>query len=126
MPGAYPVDLRARAVAALRAGLGSRAEIGQMFGVGEASISRWSSLERKNGSLEPAKRSSRGSKLVTPEGLEFIRQTLEALPDSTIMELVAAYTEEFDVTMSRATMSRTVNETLGFTRKKGVFARQPR
>ena len=119
MPGAYPVDLRARAVAALRAGLGSRAEIGQMFGVGEASISRWSSLERKNGSLEPAKRSSRGSKLVTPEGLE-------ALPDSTIMELVAAYTEEFDVTMSRATMSRTVNETLGFTRKKGAFARQPR
>jgi transposase len=64
--------------------------------------------------------------LIFQEGLQFIRQTIEALPDSTILELVAAYEEEFGVAMSRATMSRAVNETLGFTRKKGVSARQPR
>jgi transposase len=89
-------------------------------------VNRWSALARKQGSLEPTKRASRPSQLLTKEGLEFIRQTLEALPDSTIMELVAAYAEELGVTMSRATMSRAVNDTLGFTRKKGAFVRQPR
>ena len=126
MPRAYSVELRARVVAAYHAGEGSRAEIGRRFDVGEATVNRWSALARKRGSLEPIKRASRPSQLLSTEGLEFIRQTLEALPDSTILELVAAYAEEFGVTMSRTTMSRAVNETLGFTRKKGASVRQPR
>lgn len=126
MPRAYPVELRERVVAAHRAGMGSYDEIARVFKVGVASVSRWLSLAREGGSLEPATRSTPPSRLLSEEGLQFIRQTIEALPDSTILELVAAYEEEFGVAMSRATMSRAVNETLGFTRKRGVSARQPR
>jgi hypothetical protein len=54
------------------------------------------------------------------------RGSLEAAPDSTILEFIAACAEEFGVTMSRTTMSRAVNETLGFTREKGASVCQPR
>ena len=126
MPRAYSVDLRERVVAAYHDGEGTYTELADRYQVGEASVSRWLGLDRRTGSLQPKKPVGRPQTLVSVEGLEFIRECLEAAPDLTMVELSAAYLEEFGVTVSRATMSRMVNSKLGFTRKKGVSARQPR
>ena len=82
MSQAYSVELRAHVVAADQAEEGSRAEIGRRFNVGEASVNRWTSLARKRGSLEPTKRASRPSQLLTTEGLEFIRLALRRCAQS--------------------------------------------
>ena len=121
MPRAYPVELRERVVAAYEDGEGTYAELAERFKVGEASVSRWLSLQRNKKSLEPGKPPGAvGPTLIDESGLDFIRESLEAVPDTTILELVDAYEQEFGVAVSRSTMSRAVNQKLGFTRKKGV------
>jgi transposase len=52
MPKALSVDLRERAVAAVRAGATHR-EVAERFGVSAASVSRWQVLEREQGDVRP-------------------------------------------------------------------------
>lgn len=52
MSKALSVDLRARAVAAVRAGATHR-EAAERFGVSAASLSRWQVLERNQGDVRP-------------------------------------------------------------------------
>jgi transposase len=52
------------------------------------------------------------------KGVEAVRTLLEQRPDSTLPELVSALAETYGITVSRATVGRTVRERLGWTRKK--------
>jgi transposase len=52
MSKALSVDLRERAVAAVRAGATHR-EVAERFGVSAASVSRWQVLEREQGDVRP-------------------------------------------------------------------------
>jgi transposase len=52
MSKALSVDLRERAVAAVRAGATHR-EVAERFGVSAASVSRWRALEREQGDVRP-------------------------------------------------------------------------
>lgn len=52
MSKALSVDLRERAVAAVRAGATHR-EAAELFGVSTASVSRWQVLERQQGDVRP-------------------------------------------------------------------------
>jgi transposase len=52
MSRALSVDLRARAVAAVRAGATHR-QAAERFGVSAASVSRWQRLERERGDVRP-------------------------------------------------------------------------
>jgi transposase len=55
---------------------------------------------------------------VDAEGEQFIRETFEALPDTTLPELSEAYEEVFDVYVSPQTLSDTVRR-MGYTKKRG-------
>lgn len=122
MPRAYPKELRERVVQAWEDGEGSFKILGKRFKVGEATVDRWVALKRETGSVEPRKAGgARRAYKVDAVGEQFIRETLEALPDSTHPELCAAYLEVFDVVISPQTMSDTVRR-LGYTRKRGPTA----
>lgn len=119
MPGAYPVELRERVVAAYDDGEGTYEELAERFKVGRATVDRWISRARHTGSVAPKPMGgARHERKVQGEGEEFVRELLEQMPDSTRAELIDAYAEEFGVTMDETTMGRSVAR-MGFTRKRG-------
>ena len=118
------MELRERVVAAYHDGEGTFPELAERFRIGEATVNRWVSLERRTGSLKPRPRTSGGhNRLIFEEGEQFIARVLEDVPDTTIAELVEAYEAEFGARVGRSTMQRKVQE-LGFTRKRGASVRR--
>jgi len=82
----YPVELRARVVAAYEAGRGTYPEIGALFGVGEASVRRWVKLHRDRGDLEPLPKGGGVRSIMTASDLE---AALRKLGDANAGELTA-------------------------------------
>ena len=123
MPGPLPVALRQRVVDAYNNGEGTYAELAERFSVGEASVSRWLRMARR-GDLTPGVRGPMApeDRKLKPAHLDFLRETLEDIPDSTGPELAAALEEVFGVTLSVATVNR-ARRRLGFTPKRGNNAR---
>ncbi len=121
MAKAYPIELRDRVVNAYSRGEGSFPELARRFDIGEATVSRWVQLKRQTGSLAPRPRGVNPRPCKIDEtGLEFLRETLVELPDSTLQELVRAYEETFGVRVHLSTMHKTVRTRLGMTRKRGA------
>lgn len=123
MPAPLPIALRQRVVDAYNNGEGTYGELAARFGVGEASVSRWLRMARTGdltpgvkGPMPPEKRK------LKPEHIEFIRDTLEAVPDSTGPELAEGVFEVFGVRLSEATVNR-ARRKLGFTPKRGRSGR---
>ncbi len=106
-------------------GAGTFKEVAERFSVGEASVNRWVSLKRRTGSLKPSALGGfRGPTKYTDEGLQFLRDTLAALPGSTLQELCDAYEEEFGVRVHTSSMHEWVRKRLGMTRKRGSASRR--
>jgi transposase len=112
-------------VQAYEDGAGTFKEVAERFSVGEASVNRWVSLKRRTGSLKPAALGGqRRPGKFTDEGLQFLRDTLDALPGSTLQELCEAYDEEFGIRVHVSTMHEWVRKRLGMTRKRGSASRR--
>lgn len=121
MPAPYPTELRERVVAAHHDGEGTFAELAERFAIGEATVNRWVSRERRTGGLE-AEKPGGSTPLVDAAGRAFLEDVLAEIPDSTGPELISAYEEAFGIRMSTSTMYRTLRQ-MGFTRKRGPSAR---
>jgi len=88
MAEAYSIELRVRVVEAYEAGEGSLAEIGERFGLGQATVKRWVWLMRKAGDLSPLpKRGGMKSEIRVHE----IETILAALGDATAAELTVEF-----------------------------------
>lgn len=123
MPAPIPVELRERVVEAHENGEGSFAELAVRFKVGVASVNRWVSRKRRTGSVEPTPTGGfNGTRVVTAEVEEFLVETLEAVPDSTIFELQEGVYEVFGVKAAYETIRQAVLR-LGYTRKRGLLGR---
>jgi transposase len=118
------MEMRKRVVTAYEDGEGTLRELGERFGIGEATVNRWVSQSRHRGTLEP-KRQGRppGPVAVSEAGDRFIEGVLQDIPDTTAPEMVAAYAEEFGVTLSASTVKRAFSR-LGYTRKRGSSGRR--
>jgi transposase len=122
MPVPHSKDLRERVVSAYHAREGSFSELAKRFKVGRASVERWVRRFREDETLEPRPMGgARREYKVDAEGEQFIRDTFEALPDSTLPELSEAYEEVFEVYVSPQTLSDTVRR-MGYTKKRGSSA----
>ena len=92
MSKALSLDLRTRALAAVKGGLSHR-QAGERFGVSAASISRWRALERSQGHTRPkALGDNRRSGRIEAHK-DVILSLLAATPDITIEELRQALAE---------------------------------
>lgn len=121
----YPMELRVRVVNAYNDGEGSYSELAERFAVGEATVNRWLARLRRTGSVEPDPRGgARGTRLITPQGEEYIRDCLASVPSITMAVLTQMYAMEWDVSMSSETMRLAVTR-LGYTRKKGLYELRP-
>lgn len=125
MPRPYPIELRLRVVDAYNNGEGTLAELAERFKVGEASVNRWVSRERRTGNVAPSPMGGARRTVFDEAGETFIAQVLADVPDTTGVELVAAYAEEFGVTVGVSTMNEKLRR-MGYTVKRGSSARQLR
>ena len=84
MAEAYPIELRARVVAAYEAGDGSYATVAVAFALGEATVKRWVWLGRATGNLVPKAKGGGNRSSISEAD---IRKVLKRLGDATAGEL---------------------------------------
>ena len=122
MPRPHPIELRERVVTAYKAGEGSFKELARRFMVGEASVNRWVSRERKTGSVAPLPMGGwNRERTVDEAGEALLRDLIDNNPDCTLGELCVEYRVARDVEVSTQTMSDAVRR-LEYTRKRGSSA----
>jgi len=122
MPRPHPIELRERVVAAYKAGEGSFKELARRFMVGEASVNRWVSLDRRTGSVAPSPMGGwNRERKVDEAGEVLLRDLIDNNSDCTLAELAEEYKVARGVEVSTQTMSDTVRR-LGYTRKRGSSA----
>lgn len=122
MPAAYPPVFRQKVVDAYEAGHGSFKQVGEQFGIGEASVNRWVSRARKGQSLEPKVRRSR-PRAITPDALAYILALVEDEPGWTTQELADELAEACDIHVKRHAVGRALRDA-GYSRKRGSRDRQ--
>lgn len=111
----YSVDLRERLLGAIDAGL-SQAEASRRFGVGTSTITRWRQRRAATTTLQPTPRPGRPPR-IGPADAAALHAQVATAPDATLGEHCATWTQAHAVTVSVATMSRTIRR-LGITVKK--------
>ena len=122
MPKPHPKELRERVVAAYKAGEGTFKSLAERFMVGEASVNRWVSLERRTGSVAATPTGGwHGPRRVDEAGEALLRDLIDNNPDCTLRELCVEYKEARGVDVSTQTMSDTLRR-LGYIRKRGSSA----
>lgn len=120
IPRAIPSELRPRIVTTYLNGEGSYKELAARFMVGEPSVNRFVRLHRKKGSLAPTLSPGRPApRKFTAEVVEFMRSTVEAMPESTLAELHDGIREAFGLEVSLQGMHEVLRKRLGMTQKKG-------
>ena len=114
---AYSLELRQRIVRAVQAGH-PKAEVADLFGVDRRTINRYLRLDA-TGDLVPKPIPGR-PRAITPEQHVDLDLQLRLHPAETLAEHCQRWAVRHEVSVSRATMSRTIVR-LGWTRKKGQW-----
>lgn len=109
-----PLEVRKRVVAAYRAGKsGTYAETAELFGVGEASVSRWLRKDRAGESLKPGWNGGPKRRVA----LEWLKQHVEQEPDARIVDRIEAWHARDGRRVSIGAMWNALRAA-GFTHKK--------
>lgn len=118
MPAALSLDLRERVVRELETTSKTQLEVAAQFRIGVATVKRLVRRKRETGGLAPkVNRGPVSLRKIREDGQELIRTWLTVEPDLTNWELADRYTMETGVTVSPATISRTLAR-MDWTRKK--------
>lgn len=99
-------DLRRRVVGAYRAKRGTYAQIAELFGVGEASVSRWLRLERETDDVAPRPHGGGVSPKISPAEYPALRSLVAEKPDRTVLELRDEWEKRYRRVLSRSAMQR--------------------
>ena len=113
---AYPKELRIRVVNAIETGDGTIAEISALFGVGPTFIKKMLRWHRAGEDLAPRHGGGPVTRLQEPERA-LLRHEVATQPDVTLEELQSRLAAQRQVTVSRATICRALQQ-LGLPRKK--------
>ena len=117
MPKPFSIDLRRRIVAAYEEATATFREIAERFSVGEATVNRFVNRFRREGTVEPKPHGGGTAPLLGEQEHAQIAALVAEKPDRTIAELVSELSRQHGLTVSPATMSRTIAK-LRLTRKK--------
>lgn len=119
MPGPHPLELREKVVQTYLNGNLSYRQVGERFGIGEATVSRWVSLHRRTGSVAAKPMGgSRRPRAINTDQEAFILQVLADVPDASGPEITKWIHEEFGKKVSTSSVVKTLHR-LGYKRKYG-------
>lgn len=117
MAKALPVELRERVVQGVEEKELSIAAAADLYAVGTATVKRWLARARATGSVEPSAMGGMRVVLIALSEEQRVVDLVERMPDATVEELAAAYTEQYGTVLSRSSMTRALKR-FGITRKK--------
>lgn len=119
-----PVALRKRIVEVYERGGYTYASVGELFGVGEATVSRVLGRARRNGGdVEPDPHGGGNPPRIPAEQYDALRALVADLADATREELCDAWLQLHGVELSKASMGRTL-KAAGISRKKSSSERR--
>lgn len=122
MPTAYPLVFREKVVDAYEAGHGSFKQVGEQFGIGEATVNRWVSKARRGIDLVPGVRKPRPP-IIQEEVLAYLASLLDDDPGWTTQDMADELWDVFKLKVTRQTVGNTLRSA-GWTRKRGSRGRQ--
>lgn len=114
---AYPPEFREIVLAKMREKQWTHKEAAEFFKVGEASVDRWSSLQRETGGVAARPRGGGRRRAVDAHGDRELRRLVREKPDRTIDELTALLRRRTSLKPSPSAVSRALLR-LGLTLKK--------
>ena len=112
-----PLELRKRIVERYAEGDVTYPEVADLFGVGEASVSRVLRRWREHGVLDPDPHGGGNPPRISEDEYPALMALVAEKPDRTVDELSALWNERYDAETSRSSMSRALLRA-GLTRKK--------
>ena len=113
----WSLDLRRKVVEAYKRGLsGTYKHTAKMFGIGEASVSRWLQIERETGDVQPKKRKGNNPRKVD---LEWLRQHATDYPDARLIDRAEAWEAQSGIHVHIDTISSSL-QAIGWTYKKNA------
>ena len=113
----YSLDLRQRVVKAYEQGIGSIAQISQMFNVGQTFVKKMLRLKRETGDLSPQPHGGGKPPSLSANHLALLRAKVRQQSDLSLAELQAYVQQQSQVSVHIATISRALSQ-LGLPRKK--------
>jgi transposase len=122
VPAPYPLVFRQKVVDAYEAGHGSFKQVGEQFGIGEATVNRWVSKAGRGEDLTARVRAPRPP-AIRGDALEYMLSLVADEPEWTTQDLADELLEGFGLNVSRQTVGATLRRA-GFTRKRGSRVRQ--
>jgi len=117
MGKAYSTDLRERVVRAYESGETSYLGLAELFTVGAATVNRWLRLMRETGDVKRRPHGGGKPRRIAGKPLETLQQALRSKNDATRRELAQVLQQKAGLSVSVATVGRTLQR-LGLTRKK--------
>lgn len=124
MSEALPLALRERIVAAYKRGGLEYKDVAELFGVGEATVSRLLSRARRTGGdLRPDPHGGGNPPRIPSQQFDALRALVVDMHDATRAELCEQWKVLHGVVISVAAMGRTLRDA-GITRKKSSSARR--
>ena len=117
MGSCYSIDLRQKALAAYRAGLGSQKQICEMLHLGTATMGRWVRLDRERGGVEPLPHGGGQPRKIGAIGEIILLSIIEDNPDATLDELTEFYCQATKNSLHVSSIRRALKR-LKITRKK--------
>lgn len=112
----YSVDLRERAVARAEAGEAIR-EVADELGISASCVSKWTTLKRRTGSLEPGKMGGHRKRILSGEAAEWLERRLSERA-FTLRGLVEELGERGVITGLRAVWVFVHDRELSFKKKR--------
>jgi len=121
----YPLEFRQRIIEAVNEGLGTVAEIADIFGVGERYIYKLLQRHRETGDVAPRPHGGGAVAALTEKQLLQLADLVFQFPDATLAELQQRLSKRARVSVSLSTIWRAL-KALDLTRKKSpAGARKP-
>lgn len=120
---AYSMDLRVRVVESYENGEGTRAELGQLFRIGTATLGRWIRRSDEKGAPIRLPRGGGNPRRMGEIGELVLLGILERAPDATLKEIAEQYALTTHMPMNSTVVSETLTR-LKITRKKRQFSLQ--
>ena len=117
MPAPYSLDLRERVVAAYLSGSGTYVEIGMRFHVGSATVDRWVSRMRQQGTLAPDAMGGRRHGKFDATSDAKLAAMVAADVDATQQELMERLRDELGLVVHPSSVGEALRR-LNLTRKK--------
>lgn len=113
----YSLDLRERAVVAAQAGDWTREKVAERFDISPATLYGWMRRLREEGAYTPRPRGGGRQPSLDAEGMQQLREIVQAQNDRTLAEYQRLVEEKTSVRMSRSAMDRALKK-LDLPRKK--------